>query len=202
MTTSASPDELICDTTPVRHFALVGRFDLLARLVGGRVRVPRPVFDPDEDLDVAETLLSEIGQSERYWERRSRAPDHLEKWHRLRALRERDDIEVVDLENEELPTFGELQTPGYARRLGFAAPLGAGEAAVIAVAERRRWNAVIDDSEGRAAFVDRVPDQTAMTSRELIRSGVVDGALTSAEAERVYSDLLDGRYRGPPSLWS
>ena len=201
MTTSEPREELVCDTTPVRHFALAGHFNLLVRLVGGVVRVPRPVFDPDEDPDGIESLLSEIGQSERYWVRRSKDPDKTEKWSRLRGLRQRQDIEVIDLEDDELTTYAELQTPGYARTLNFAAPLGPGEAAVIAIAENRGWDAVIDDAEGRSAFADRVPGGRVFTSRELIRAGVADELLTSSEAAEAYMDLLDGRYRGPETLW-
>jgi hypothetical protein len=194
-------DPVACNATPIRHFALSGHFDLLVGLVGGVVLTPRTVFDPSEDPDGPERLLSEIGQSERHWAYRSSSPDRTEKWSRLRALRERDDIQVIDLEDAELPTFAEVQTPAYARSIGFALPLGPGEAAVVAVAEGRGWAAVIDDAAGRAAFADKVPIGTVLTSRELLRAGVADGVLTSPEAELIYADLREGRYRGPDSLW-
>ena len=60
-------EPLVCNTTPVRYFALVGQFELLVRILDGEVRVPRQVLDPDEDPDGIESLVSEIAQSERYW---------------------------------------------------------------------------------------------------------------------------------------
>jgi hypothetical protein len=194
-------DRLVCNTTPIRHFALSGHFDLLVRLVGGLLRTPRTVFDPTEDPEGPQRLVSEIGQSERHWAYRSTHPDRTEKWSRLRALRMRNDIEPIDLEDDELATFAELQTPVYARSIGFGLPLGAGEAAVVAISESRGWAAVIDDAAGRAAYDDRVPAGTVLTSRELLRAGVSEGVLTSPEADLVYADLREGRYAGPESLW-
>jgi predicted nucleic acid-binding protein len=202
LTTSRPLEPPIFDTTPVRHFALIGQFDLLVELVVGVVRVPRTVLDPEEDPDGIETLLSEIGQSARYWARRSNAEDAMEKWGRLNALRGTDDLEVVDLEGEqELQLFAELQTAAYARSLGLAAPLGAGEAAVISLANHRGLPAVIDDAGGRAAFADRIPGGSVLTSRDVLRAAAARGDLTSAEAELVYIDLLSGRYYGPEDLW-
>jgi hypothetical protein len=194
-------DDFVCNTTPIRHFALSGHFELLVRLLGGVVRTPRQVLDHDEDPQGPDRLLSEIGQSERYWAYRATSCDRTEKWSRLHALRGRSDIEVVDLSEDELPTFADVQTIGYARTLGFASALGPGEAAVVAIAESRGLAAVIDDAAGRAAYHDKVPAGTVLTSRELLRAGVSDAILTSPEADLVYSDLLEGRYRGPASLW-
>jgi predicted nucleic acid-binding protein len=200
LSTYALHDSFVCNTTPIRHFALSGHFDLLVQLLGGVVRTPRTVFDPDEDSE-GDRLVSEVGQSERYWAYRATSADRTEKWGRLRALRTRDDIEAIDLAEDELATFAELQTPAYARSIGFAVTLGAGEAAVVAVAESRGWAAVMDDAAGREAFHDKVPAATILTSRELLRAGVGEGLLTSPEADLVYADLIEGRYRGPQSLW-
>lgn len=201
LTTYALHDEFVCNTTPVRHFALSGHFELLVRLLGGVVRTPREVLDPDEDPQGPDRLLSEIGQSERYWIFRAAAPDRTERWSRLHSLRARTDIEILDLSDEELPTYAEIQTIAYARGLGFAAALGPGEAAVVAVCENRGLAAVIDDAAGRAAYGDKLPAGTVLTSRELLRAGVSEGVLTSPEAELIYADLLEGGYRGPDSLW-
>jgi len=194
-------DSFVCNTTPLRHFALSGHFELLVRLLGGAVCTPRVVFDPEEDPQGPDRLLSELGESERYWAFRATSSDRTEKWSRLNAIRRRHDIEVLDLADDELPTFAELQTRSYARTLGFALPLGPGEAAIVAVAETRDLAAVMDDAAGRAAFDDKVPAGTVLTSRELLRAGVGAGLLTSPEADLVYADLLEGRYRGPDSLW-
>jgi hypothetical protein len=194
-------ETFVCNTTPIRHFALSGHFGLLVSLLDGIVRTPREVFDPDEDPQGPDPLVSEIGESERYWGYRASSADRTEKWSRLNAIRHRDDVKVIDLDDDELPTFAELQTTEYARTLGFALPLGRGEAAVVAIAESRGFAAVIDDAGGRAAFYDKVPEGTVLTSRELLRAGVGEEMLTSPEADLVYADLLEGGYRGPDSLW-
>jgi hypothetical protein len=62
-------------------------------------------------------------------------------------------------------------------------------------------DAVIDEFDGRAAFADRAPGCTVMTSRDLLQAGVTRGVLEGPEAEVVYMDLLEGRYRGPATLW-
>jgi len=121
------------------------------------VRVPRTVFDPEEDEKAI--LLSEIGRSERYWTRRSRASDAIKKWSSLRALRQRIDIEVIDLHDEEFALFAELQTRPYARKLGFANVLDPGEAAVIAAAVARGWHGSSTKSfSHRANYSPQVSD--------------------------------------------
>lgn len=193
---------IICNTTPVRYFAIVARLDLLARACGGRLTVPRIVFDPEEDPDVRPaSLLSEIGQSERYWAVRSHSGDALEVLSRLRSLRSRHDVDAIDLD-AELAIFAEVSSRQFARQIGLAAPLGRGEAAVIAIAESRDWTAVIDDWAGRESLALRAPAVEVLTTRELLRAAAVDGHVTSSEAEDIYSDMRARGYRGPEGLWT
>jgi len=191
----------ICNTTPVRYFALVGRFDLLVRALGGQVRVPRTVLDLEEDPDVEPaSLLSEIGQSERYWVVRSREADELENWSRLRTLRQRTDVEIVDLSDDELELFGLLLSHPFARDMGFALPLGRGEAAVIAIAETRGWDAIMDDAAARRALHHRVPSARIHTTSDILRSSVEQDLLSRVEAEAVYLGMKDKGFFGPDGL--
>ena len=186
----------------MRYFAFVNRADLLAATCGGRIRIPRIVLDPDEDPDSRPAaLLSEIGQSERYWAARSREADALENWSRLRALRTRTDIETVDLDDEELHIFAEVSSQRFAREAGLAAPLGAGEAAVIAIAENRGWRAVVDDAAAREALALRAPAVYVTTTRELLRRAALDGLVSSSDAENIYAEMRGKGYRGPDGLW-
>jgi predicted nucleic acid-binding protein len=194
-------EPLVCDTTPVRYFALVGQFAILVRVLGGEVCVPRQVMDPDEDPDGIESLVSEIGQSERYWAKRSVDPEAMQNWDRLRKLRARDDIRVVDLEDEELGAFAEMISPRYTKSIGLAGPLGPGEAAVIAIAESRDWTAAMDDALARQVLLRRSPGTSVVTTRELLRRAVAQGVLDSLGAQLIYDDMLAKGYRGPPSLW-
>lgn len=191
-------EPVICNTTPVRHFAVVGQFDLLARILGGTVKVPRQVLDPDEDPDGVASLLSEIGQTERYLARRAR---EIERWSRLRALRQRHDLEVIDLTQDELGVFTEVQSRQFAQELGLAA-LGAGEAAVIAIASERSWAAVLDDAAARKALAHKSPATDVWTSRELLRCAAGQRYITSDAAESIYLEMREAGYRGPDSLWS
>ena len=197
----SQPEPIVCDTTPVRYFALVGQFDILLRVLGGEVCVPRQVMDPDEDPDGIESLVSEIARSERYWAKRSMDPEGMQNWDRLRKLRARDDTRVVDLEGEELGAFSELISPRYTKIVGLAGPLGQGEAAVIAVAESRGWTAAMDDAVAREVLFRRSPGTSVVTTRELLRRAVAQSVLESPGAQLIYDDMLAKGYRGPPSLW-
>lgn len=194
-------EPLVCNTTPVRYFALAGQFDILVRVLSGEVCVPRQVMDPDEDPDGIESLISEIARSERYWAKRSVDPEAMQSWDRLRRLRARDDIRVVDLENDELGAFSEMISPGFAKSIGLAGPLGHGEAAVIAIAESRAWTAAMDDALAREVLLRRSPGTGVVTTRGLLRRAVARGVLESPGAQLIYDDMLAKRYRGPPSLW-
>jgi len=192
----------ICNTTPVRYFALVGRFDLLVQALGGQVNVPRTVLDPEEDPDVEPaSLLSEIGQSERYWVVRSSHADELENWSRLRTLRQRTDVEIVDLSDDELELFGILLSQSFARDMGFALPLGRGEAAVIAIAETRGWDAIMDDAAARRALQHRAPSVSIHTTRDILRMSVEQDLVSRSEAEDIYLSMRDKRLIGPDELW-
>jgi predicted nucleic acid-binding protein len=194
-------ETLICNTTPVRYFALVDHVDLLVRILGGEMRVPRQVLDPDEDPDGIERLVSEIAQSERYWAKRSVDPEAMQNWDRLRKLRSRGDIRVVDLEDDELVAFSELVSPRYAKTIGLAGALGLGEAAVIAIAECRSWTAVMDDALAREVLLRRSPGTVVVTTRELVRRAVGQDLLDGPEAQSLYDHMLARGYRGPPGLW-
>lgn len=53
MTTSEPPPDLLCDTTPIRYFTIVGKIDLLALTAGGALFLPREVLDPEEQEGVS-----------------------------------------------------------------------------------------------------------------------------------------------------
>ncbi len=192
----------MCNTTPVRIFAITGQFDLLAEAVGGTVRVPREVLDPEEDPDLPEALLSEVGRAQRYFSKRSSDAEALQRRERLAALRTRPDIEIIDLEAAEQERKAELTSRATAGSHGLAAPLGQGEAAVMALAERREWLAVVDDAAARQVLAAIAPTVGVVTSRELlVRAATDSGALDSALAMLIYSDMLAAGYRGPPDLF-
>lgn len=199
LTTFEPPPDAVCNTTPLRYFAVVGHFDLLVEALGGLLRVPRQVLDPEDDPEGIASLLSEIGQTERYLGTRS---DEIERWSRVRALRQRTDIEVLDLDQDELSLFAEFRSSSFRKQLGLAAVLGPGEAAAMAIAITRGLSAILDDAAARKALMHKSPATDVWTSREVLRSAAGRGLITSDAAATIYLDMRDAGYRGPDSLWS
>jgi predicted nucleic acid-binding protein len=200
---SAPPPEYIVDTTALRHFTLIGQARLLIQALGGTVNVPREVFDPDEDLNSPESLLSELGRTIRYVTgRRYADPDRDAHASRLYALRVDKAISVIDLTDDELAFSAELSSTNTQRRLDLAGRLGPGEAAVMAIAVSRNWAAVIDDGTARGALRELSGQTQIVTCQILLRTAVVALELIdSAEAQIIYHDLLSGGFRGPDTLW-
>lgn len=201
-TSPSHPDPAVCDATAIRFFAVVGQFDLLVEALGAPVRVPRQVFDPEDQVDTPGTLVSEIGNSERYFRNRSsRDPAATEKWGRLTLLRQRGDVEVLDLTDEEDAAYTDLTSRAFTRTQGMAGPLGRGESAVIAIAESRGYRAVIDDGPARRVLDERSPGHKIMTSRDVLRAAAFDQLIDSTAAELIYDDILAEGYRGPDTVW-
>jgi predicted nucleic acid-binding protein len=195
--------DTICNTTPLRHLALARRVDLLSTVLGGSIRTPRQVFDDEEDPEGPAYQVSELGQSQRYFADRADDGEMAERWGRLLELRARSDIEVIDLNDDELEAYAEVQTGEFAKGAGLAAALGPGEAAVIAIAENRGWAAVLDDAAGRTVLADRAPACEVATTRHVIRLAVTEyELLDSSEAQILYDSLRADGYRGPTSLWT
>jgi predicted nucleic acid-binding protein len=201
---SSTPERgetLVSDTTAVRYFTLIDRIEILGQLMGGRIRVPREVFDPFENSRVLpEDLLSEIGQTELYWARK-RSPDAGTHWSRFKALRHRTDIEVVDLVLGEAAIVAEVTARRFLRRFGKAGRLGKGEAAAIALAERRGWTPIIDDRVARAVLKVRSSGTRCYTTDDMLRRAALAGIMSSQHAENLYQEMRRLNYRGPSRLW-
>jgi predicted nucleic acid-binding protein len=202
-TPSAPPRECIVDTTALRHFTMIGQAALLVQILGGTIHVPREVFDSEEELTSPEALLSEIGRTIRYVSGpRYIDPDRAAHLTRLTALRTDRAIGIMDLSDEELALAARLSGRTMQRRLGLAGRLGAGEAAVMAIAMTRGWDAAIDDGAARDVLHQLSPGTQIATSQVLLRQAVARGLVDSAEAQIIYNDLLSGGFRGPNDLWA
>lgn len=203
MTSSAPPSEpILCNTTPTRYFAITDQIDLLIAVCGDTLRVPRSVLDPDEDPDGPADLLSEIGASMRFYAKRAVGAEAIERWFRLNDLRTRSNISVIEMTEQEMERFAELQSREIQRQFGLGARLGRGESAVIAIAEARGWVAAIDDWEAREVLHHVSPGTTMITSREIVRAAVYIGMIDTGEGDTLYQEMLDLGYRGPSNLWS
>lgn len=192
---------LVCNTTPVRTFTIVGQLDVLVDVLDGTVRAPRHVLDPDDDFATPPDLLSEIGQTERFFATRSRDPEAGEIRARFAELRTRPDVEVVDLTDHEAEIYMELRSLDYSRSHGLAGELGRGESATMAIAEARAWGVVMDDAVARQALAERSPEAAILTSRQLLRQAATRGIVDSGCAQRIYDGMLASGYRGPGRLF-
>lgn len=194
--------DTVCNTTPLRHLALRRQLDLLSAVLGGAIKTPRQVFDPDEEPGGPAFHVSELGKSERYFASRADDGEMVDNWGRILEIRTRNDIEVVDLDEDELAVYAELQTAEFAKAAELAGPLGPGESAVIAIAETRGWAAVMDDAAGRRVLSERSPASPVATTRQVIRLAVTEYEfLDSNEAQILYDAIRADGYRGPSSLW-
>jgi predicted nucleic acid-binding protein len=173
----------------------------LVDTLGAPILVPRQVFDREDRVDEYGTLVSEIGDSERHYKRRSgTSAEDTDKWSRLRSIRQRTDIAVLDLTEEEDEAYTELRSRTFTRSRGLVTPLGPGEAAVIAIAENRRNRAVVDDGPARRILNERSPGTEILTTRDVLRAAAGQ-SIESPEAEIIYEDMLAEGYRGPERLW-
>src|SRR2546423_7377352 len=77
---------VVVDTVVVNYFLAVGRFSLLAGVLGGAVRVPRSVYDPDDAGVTRDEALSELERGLRLHRRRA-CDGRLEPRLRRRSLR-------------------------------------------------------------------------------------------------------------------
>ncbi|MGH2964016.1 MAG: hypothetical protein ACRDMH_01365 [Solirubrobacterales bacterium] len=125
-----------------------------------------------------------------------------DQWGRILEVRSRADIEVIDLAEDEIALYAELQTAEFQKASGLAVRLGQGEAAVIAIAEIRGWGAVMDDAAGRRVLSERAPNSEVVTTRQVIRLAVTElQLLDSSEAQILYDSIRAEGYWGPSSLW-
>lgn len=202
ITSERLPEGIVCNTTPVRYFSFVEQVNLLSRILAGRIRLPREVFDPADDLDGPDALLSEIGKSIVYWRRRGNRGSGFRNYSRLIELRLRTDIEIIDLSPRETTVKAELTAKRAVATYGLRGRLGSGEAAVMAVAESRQWAAVIDDSDARKVLARRCPECVVWTTQELLKRAVAAELVTTPEASSIYDAMLNEGYIGPHDLWA
>ena len=73
----------------------------------------------------------------------------------------------------------------------------------MALAEHREWLAVVDDAAARQvlAAIASHSRSRSHTRELLVRAATDSGALDSALAMLIYSDMLAAGYRGPPDLF-
>lgn len=193
-------DEAIIDTVVLHYFLLVARHDLLIGLLGRPIHVPRVVFDPDEALGTPPAAMSELTRGIDRHHRRARdrslspverklaaeSAGSLEVAHRLSK---QGDLVVTETTDEERVLLARLMTRGRVAELGVRFPLGAGEAAGLAIAVHRGWTFVTDDNDALRVLEHLRPGHPYLRTRRLLRQASEEGLLTRAEANDVHQAM-------------
>jgi predicted nucleic acid-binding protein len=203
MSLSASPAEpqVIVDTVVVNYFLVVGRFEVLRRVLGGAVQVPRAVFDPDEDAAMRDEALSELRRGLRFHQRRStdleaapelrdRSKQALQYFRQLPGFAQRRHLVTVTLSAEEMRMYARLRSADYVKRFRLVAGLGAGEAAAVAIAASRSWRLATDDQDGIRVAQTLVPGFEPLRIRGLLKRGIDSGLLSASEAHAIHVAML------------
>jgi len=189
---------VVADTVVVNYFLAVGEIRLLAQLCGGRIYTPRSVFDPDEPDDAPEEALSELRRGLHLHRRRTseasaepgatRSRLALPHFERLPQLT-RGPIRIVDLTSPELVEFSRLRDPQTAAGYGLLGPLGAGEAAVLAIAGERGWTIATDDQDAIRVAKQLMPKVKPLRIRSLLRKGADMGVIPLDRAREIHDAM-------------
>ncbi len=160
---SSESADAVVDTVVLRYFLLVEEVDLLLKLVGSPLAVPRIVYDPDEKEQTPEDARSEITRSISYQRRasddpargesaRHEAASNATRLQGAASVHAAGALVVVDLGHQELDLVGRLTSPTTCKEFGLRFPLGPGEAACLAIAVERDLVLVTDDTDALRAL--------------------------------------------------
>lgn len=195
-----SSEPCIVDTVVLLYFLLVEHDQLLRDLVGDPVTVPRAVYDPDdrslpEEALRRSELLSEMRQCVRHYDVAVRTRGGRRELHdrvlRVDWLFDHGHLDVVDMTEQERLLAARLQSRDAVSVHRIRAPLGAGEAACVAIALERGWTIATDD-DAAITVLDKLHGGQPY-SYERIRKLLIRAAnekrLTRAEANEVHARM-------------
>lgn len=197
---SSESPEAVVDTVVLRYFLLVDELDLLRALVSSPLAVPRIVYDPDEPPDVPEEARSEITRSIGYQRRvsedpmrsapaRQQARSNAGRLEAAAALHAEGTLEVIDLADRELALVGRLTGLATCSEYGLRVPLGAGEAACLAIAIQRDLALVTDDGDALRALGHLRPGHRYERIRRLLIRAVDEGLRTERGANEIHREM-------------
>ena len=192
--------EVVVDSVVLHYFLLVDATDLLLRLLGSPLQVPRIVYDPEEAPETPPAAMSEMTRAIDYHDRRTndptRPPDARaaikQSFDRLRVIHvmyERRDLRVVDMTSTELALYAKLTNPERMDEVGLRFPLGAGEAACIALAIHRGWALATDDNDALTALQALSPNHRYERIRKLLITAVELSYITREEANDIHTAM-------------
>ncbi|MDQ4070585.1 MAG: hypothetical protein M3203_14105 [Actinomycetota bacterium] len=192
--------EAVVDTVVLRYFLLVDEVDLLLKLLGSPMAVPRIVFDPDEGQQTPDEARSEITRSISYQQKASRDPARDEDGQneaarnavRLQAavsLYEAGTLSLVDLDQQELDLVGRLTSPTTCKEFGLRFPLDPGEAACVAIAVQRDLVLVTDDTDALRALERHRAGHAYERIRRLLIRAAESKLCTRKRANEIHHEM-------------
>ena len=204
----SSDESRFLDTVVLLYFLLADEEELLGELIGWPFRVPFAVYDPEERAMPLEStpqpdLLSEMRQIVRYYdniaasigdtESLSKSIGHAESLSRVsRVDRLHDEGRLVAeaMDPLEQRLADQLQGP-YVSQFGLQAPLGPGEAACVAIAHRRDWTLVTDDSDALKVLSGLSGDKPYRYERirKLLVRAADERTITRDQANRIHAEM-------------
>lgn len=187
----------VVDTVVLHYFLLVEESELLLHLLEPPVGIPRIVYDPDEGESAG---ASELRRNIRYEERIARtsqagAERHaaLQRVQRLQVIDPLvgDAVQVFDMTDSELELFGRLTAAQPDDELGLVAPLGAGEAACVAIALERGHVLATDDADGLRVLHRLHPNHPYERIRRLLIRAGENARITRDHANTIHRRMRE-----------
>ncbi len=195
----SSSSNYIIDTVVLLYFLLVKETDLLCTLLGRPLKVPLAVYDPEDRTLPSSALrrsdlLSEMRQSIRHYENAATSdgpPNPLAvRVGYVDTLYDHGALVPVPMTPDERLLAARLQSSEVAD-YGLSVPLGAGEAACIAISYHRGWTIATDDNDALKALRRLHHNQgfSYKRIRKLLIRAVHEGHITPREANRIHADM-------------
>ena len=188
----------VLDTVVLLYFLLADQEELLGELTGWPFRVPFAVYDPEERAMPLEStpqpdLLSEMRQIVRYYDNIAESngdTESLQRVSRVDRLHDERRLVAEAMDPLEQRLADQLQGP-YASNFGLQAPLGPGEAACVAIAHRRDWTLVTDDSDALKVLSGLSGDKPYRYERirKLLVRAADERTITRDQANRIHAEM-------------
>ena len=189
----------VVDTVVLHYFLLVEEYELLLHVLEPPVGVPRIVYDPEEG-ESADAGASELRRNIRYEERIARTSQvgaerqaALQRVQRLEAIDPLggDAVQVFDMTDSELELFGRLTAEQPDDQLGLVAPLGAGEAACVAIALERSHVMATDVTDALRTLHRLRPNHPYERIRRLLMRAGEEGGISQDRANQIHQRMRD-----------
>lgn len=196
----------VVDTVVAHYFLLVQEFELLLDLLDEPVVVSRIVYDPEDHPGQAESTVSELTRNIRYEHRAARQPgtpgdvrkERLANSRNLSVIQDHVDrgkVEVVEMALGELRVFSRLTARHPDPNLDLILPLGAGEAASVAIAVERDYVLATDDTDALTALEHLHRGHPYERIRRLLMRAAEEGRIPPDEANAVHRRMREHGFR-------